>query len=233
MKLKNSRTPAPAAAPPAQGSVVRPEIGISDPLPPRRRSRSRMAGGAVMVLCGALGVSWLLNSATDRTDVLAVARDVPSGQALTLQDLRVVALPEEAALKTIAASERKNLVGRHTSVRLTEGSLLTDGQLQDGNGLKADEELVAVEVERGRAPVDALEPADTVRVVPAQEEADRPASPSKDPVAEEVTGRVVKVGRPDTSGNTVVQIAVPKDQSSTVASQAVDGKLGLVLVAKG
>lgn len=186
-----------------------------------------------MVLCGALGVSWLLNSATDRADVLAIAHDVPSGQALTMQDLRVVALPEDPALKPISASERQNLVGRRTSVRLTAGSLLTDGQLQDGNGLKAGEELVAVEVERGRAPLDALEPTDTVRVVPAQEEAARPTTASKEPVADEVTGRVVKIGRPDTSGNTVVQIAVPKDQSSAVASQAVDGKLGLVLVAKG
>ncbi|MDI3390054.1 SAF domain-containing protein [Streptomyces sp. B-S-A8] len=231
MKLKNSKVPAPAAPAAAHGGVARPEVGISEPLPPRQRSRPRAVVGAMMVLCGALGVSWLLNSATDRSDVLAVARDVPSGQTITAQDLRVVALPEDQALRPIPASERADIVGRRASMRLTAGSLLTDGQLQDGNGLRQGEELVAVAVKRGRAPIDALEPADTVRVVPAQEEGAR-SKPAQESEAE-VTGRVVKVGRPDTSGTAVVQIAVPQDQSSAVASQAVDGKLGLVLVTKG
>lgn len=185
----------------------------------------------MMVLCGAIGVTWLLNGMTDRTDVLAVARDVRVGQKITAEDLRVVALPDDPALHPIEASERDSIVGQRASARLVAGSLLTEGQLAGGGDLREGEELVAVEVKRGMAPVEALEVNDTVRIVTAQEEGTKPSGTEKP--AEEVTGRVVKVGQPDTSGNTVVQIAVPQASSSTVAARATSGDVALVLASKG
>ncbi|MGW1364903.1 SAF domain-containing protein [Streptomyces chartreusis] len=209
-------------------------MGISDPLPPRQRSRARMLGGAMMVICGAIGVTWLLNGMTDRQDVLAVARDVPVGQQITVEDLRVVALPDDPALHPIEARERDSIVGRRTSARLVAGSLLTEGQLATGSALREGEELVAVEVKRGMAPVDALEVSDTVRIVTAPEEGTKPSGTgTQQEQAEEATGRVVKVGQPDTSGSTVVQIAVPKADSSQVAARAASGDVALVLAAKG
>lgn len=230
MALKSSGIPSPAGAS-APGGALRPEaLGISDPLPPRRRSRSRMAAGAMMVVCGALGVAWLVNSASDRADVLAVARDVPVGQKITAEDLRVVALSQDAALHPIPAGERDSIVGKRASVRLVAGSLLAEGQVSNGGGLRDGEELVAVEVKRGMAPVDALEPNDTVRIVSAPADG---AQPSETAAPDDVTGRVIKVGTPDTSGSTVVQIAVAKTESSGVAARAAAGDVALVLASKG
>lgn len=233
MRSGTSKIPAPAPAQPgAGGGVVRPEVPISDPPAPRGRRRSFMIAGCVMVLVGAVGVAGLLNAASDRTDVLALARNVPVGQEITSGDLKVVALPEDPALKPVPAGDKGKVVGRRAAVGLSAGSLLVQGQVADGNALRAAEALVAVEVKRGAAPIEALTPGDTVRIVSTPDPA---ASVTKPQSAgpDQTTGRVVKVGQADLNGSTVVHVAVPDTDAATVASRAAAGKVALVLAAKG
>ncbi|MEV6796410.1 SAF domain-containing protein [Streptomyces sp. NPDC051320] len=224
--MKSNR--AAVAVPPGAGPLVRPDVEISDPLPPRRRRRSFMVIGAVMVLAGAIGVAGLLNASSDRLDVLVLAHDVPVGQKIGAADLRVVALPPEPGLNTTPATQRSKMVGRRAAVALSEGSLLTARQLAGNSTLRPGEELVAVEVKRGMAPVDALHPGDGIRLVTTPRDGE--VTSDKTAAPKEVSGRVVAVGRPSTSGDVVVQVAVAQADSSSVAADA--GRIAIVLKAK-
>ncbi|MFF1714646.1 SAF domain-containing protein [Streptomyces sp. NPDC058268] len=216
-------------APPA-GDVMRPDLDIIDPEPPRRRRRSFMVIGAVMVLAGAIGFAGLLNASGERSDVLALARDVPAGQRITAADLRVVALSEDPGLKPVAAGKKDSIVGRRAAAALSQGTLLTSRQLTGKGGLRPGEALVAVEVKRGMAPVDALRPGATVSLVTRPKEGE---VVGKEPALAEVTGRVVKVGAPASSGDVVVQVAVSDADSAVVASDASAGRVAIVLAAGG
>ncbi|MWA07698.1 SAF domain-containing protein [Streptomyces sp. BA2] len=207
---------------------MRPDLDIIDPEPPRRRRRSYMVIGAVMVLAGAIGFAGLLNASGERSDVLALARDVPAGQKITAEDLRVVALPEDPGLKPVAAAKKDTIVGQRTAAALSQGTLLTSRQLAGKGGLRAGEALVAVEVKRGMAPVDALRPGATVSLVTRPKEGE---VVGKEPELAEVTGRVVKIGAPASSGDIVVQVAVPDATSGVVASDASAGRVAIVLKA--
>ncbi|QCX82272.1 SAF domain protein (plasmid) [Streptomyces sp. YIM 121038] len=228
--MKNlARNKSPVPAPPGP-EVMRPDIGIVDPQPPRRRRRSFMILGAVMVLAGALGFAGLMHASAERSDVLALARDVPAGQKLTSGDLRVVALSDAPGLKPVPAQQKNQVLGRRAAAALSQGSLLTDGQLTEHGGLRPGEALVAVEVKRSMAPVDALRPGDAVQLVTRPQDGQ---TPDKQRGLVEVAGRVVKVGTPSSSGDVVIQAAVPDGDSAAVASDASAGRVAIVLKSKG
>ncbi|MEV6758395.1 SAF domain-containing protein [Streptomyces sp. NPDC051214] len=216
---------------PPVADVMRPDLDIIDPEPARRRRRSFMVIGAVMVLAGAVGFAGLLNASGERSDVLALARDVSAGQKITADDLRVVALPEDPGLKPMAAAKKSAIVGRRASAALSQGSLLTSAQLTGRGGLKPGESLVAVEVKRGMAPVDALRPGAIVSLVTRPQEGDVTGTDQRE--LTEVSGRVVKVGAPSSSGDVVVQTAVPDAASAAVASDASAGRVAIVLKTGG
>nr|WP_202513423.1 MULTISPECIES: SAF domain-containing protein [unclassified Streptomyces] len=171
----------------------------------------------------------MLQSAGDRVEVLALARDVPVGQELVAEDLTVAALPADPALHPIPAGKKKSLVGRRAGTDLKQGSLLTSAQLATGSLLREGEDLVAVTIERGHAPIEALAPGDDVKVVSAPA-AD--AETSEEPPAD-IKARVVKVGRPNASGSVVVQVATPGSDSSQLAAQSASGHVSVVLLSKG
>ncbi|WP_438490760.1 SAF domain-containing protein [Streptomyces sp. S186] len=182
-------------------------------------------------LVGVLGTSMLVRSAGDRVNVLAIARDVPVGQEITAEDLTTAALPADPALKPVPANQKASVVGRRATAALHAGELLTDGQLHGGSGLAAGQELVAVEVQRGAAPVDALASGDKVKIVttPGKDEAvTKNTAPP-----EEVQAKVVKVGAPNASGAVVVQVAVASTDGSVLAARAATGRVAIVLASKG
>ncbi|GHC88273.1 SAF domain-containing protein [Streptomyces flavofungini] len=220
----------PTVPAPPGGDVMRPDIDIVDPEQPRRWRRSFMVLGAVMVLAGAIGFAGLMNASSDRSDVLALARDVPSGKKLTAADLRVVSLPDDPGLKPVSASKKDTVLGRRAAAALAQGSLLTDKQLTGRGGLRPGEALVAVEVKRSMAPVDALRPGDAVQLVTRPQDGE---VTGKETELVEVAGRVVKVGAPATSGDVVVQTAVEDTDSAAVAADASAGRVAIVLKSRG
>ncbi|MDG4859294.1 SAF domain-containing protein [Streptomyces sp. T-3] len=219
-------SPAPAVLPGAAGPL-RPQTPIGGAPAPRKRGRSLLVVGVLLTLIGALGVALLVRNAGHRVDVLALARDVPVGQQIQAADLTVAALPADPALEPISADDKGQVVGRRAGVNLSAGTLVTRAQLMKGQALRKGEELVAVEVQRGKAPT--VQPEDAVKVV---------ATPGKDEelsekAPPEILARVVEVGRPNASGAVVVQVAVPSADSSLLAARAATGRVAIVLSAKG
>lgn len=72
----------------------------------RRRSRSRIAAGAVLVVACVFGFLAAASAVTGRhAEVLVLARPVPAGAALSAADLTVTDLSSVSGIATVPATE--------------------------------------------------------------------------------------------------------------------------------
>lgn len=180
---------------------------------------------------GSTGGSRAVNSASDRTRVLAIARDVPAGRALTDADLVIADVSADASLTPIPAAEKATVLGKRTAVDLRKGGLLQTSQLAAGTGLGDDQEQVGVQVKRGMAPAGTLAPGDKVRAVTTPAQGGEPTKKGTPPETLEAT--VVSVSSPDATGTVVVNLAVAPDDGPVLASRAALGRVALVREPRG
>ncbi|MFD4020016.1 DUF5959 family protein [Streptomyces sindenensis] len=97
---------APTVPRPAAPTAARPELPITTTAPVKRERRWSVAALCVVLAAVAgLGAAAAVTSAGDRTKVLAVARDVPAGQALTEADLVVAEVSADAALSPVSVHD--------------------------------------------------------------------------------------------------------------------------------
>jgi flagella basal body P-ring formation protein FlgA len=117
------------------------------------RARGRLAVGALVVAVGVLLNLAVYRGVNDRTPVLQLARDVPAGQQLALEDFRSVGVGADGTFRSVPAAELNGLVGSYAKVRLLTGSLLAREVLQSGPLVGAGASVVAVTVPAGEVPV--------------------------------------------------------------------------------
>ncbi|MFH9967692.1 SAF domain-containing protein [Streptomyces mirabilis] len=219
-------TPAAPTVPRPQGPA-RPEIPITTTPPVKRERRWSVAALCiVLAVVAALGAAAAVNSASDRTRVLAVARDVPAGRALTDADLAVAEVSADSALTPVPASQKATVLGKRSAVDLRKGGLLLTSQLGAGTGLGDNLEQVGVQIKRGMAPSGTLTPGDKVRAVTTPAQGDEPAK--KGIIPETIDATVVSVSNPDATGTVVVNLAVAPDDGPVLASRAALGRIALV-----
>ncbi|MEV0889507.1 SAF domain-containing protein [Streptomyces microflavus] len=224
---------APTVPRPAAPAASRPDLPITTTAPVKRERRWSVAALCVVLAAVAgLGAAAAVTSASDRTKVLAVARDVPAGQALTAADLVVAEVSADAALTPVTAGQKASMVGKRAAVDLRKGGLLTASQLATGTGLGDDQQQVGVQVKRGQAPAGTLAPGDKVLAVttPAQGE-QQPGEAEAPPST--ISAVVVTVSRPDASGSVVVNLAVANKKGPLLATRAAQGRIALVREPRG
>lgn len=219
---------ATAPAVPRPTGSDRAELPITTTAPVKRERRwSVVALCVVLAVICALAASWAVNSASDRTKVLAVARDVPAGQALSAADVIVAEVSADAALAPMPAADKTSVIGKRAAVDLRKGGLLLASQLAAGTGLGDDQEQVGVQIKRGMAPAGTLAPGDKVKAVttPAQDD-ELPKAGGVAP--DSIDATVVSVSQPDASGTVVINLAVGTDDGPILASRAALGRVALV-----
>ncbi len=141
--------------------------------PGRQRNRSAVVAGLLLVVgCGA-GMAALYAGAGERTEVLAVAREVPAGARVSDADLKVVRVGADSSLQLLPTSLRPRVVGRLARVGLVPGALLTPAHLAQGEVVPAGKSVVAVLLRFGQAP--SLRPGDKVLVVSPGQTVSAPA----------------------------------------------------------
>ncbi|WP_328335749.1 MULTISPECIES: SAF domain-containing protein [unclassified Streptomyces] len=222
----------PVAAPPLPRPQTpgRPEIPITTTPPVKRERRWSVAALCiVLAVLGGLGAAAAVTSSSDRVKVLAIARDVPAGQAITDGDLVVAEVSADGALTPVPAGQRSSIVGKRPAVDLRKGGLLTSSQLGAGTGLGDDKEQVGVQVKRGQSPAGTLAPGDKVLAVttPAQGDTTTGDKSGETPPST-LNGVVVSVSRPDASGTVVVNLAVADTDGPLLATRAAVGRISLV-----
>ncbi|MGP4001333.1 SAF domain-containing protein [Streptomyces sp. 8N706] len=225
----------PAAPPvPRPAAPPRPEVPITTTAPVKRERRWSVAALCIVlaVLAG-LGAAAAVTSASDRTKVLAIARDVPAGQALTAADLTVAEVSADAAVTPVPASQKASMVGKRSAVDLRKGGLLTTSQLAKGTGLGDDKQQVGVQVKRGQAPAGTLAPGDKVLAVTTPAQGEQQTSKEAEAPPSTITAVVVTVSRPDASGNVVVNLAVATTDGPLLATRAAQGRIAIVREPRG
>jgi len=195
----------------------------------RRRSRSRIAAGAVLVVACVFGFLAAASAVTGRhAEVLVLARPVPAGAALSAADLTVTDLPQASGVATIPASEEAQLTGRTVAVPLTAGTLLTPADLGPPAFPPSGRAIVALPLNPGAYPPD-LQPGARVAILAGHtasqdsSSAGQPAAGNANVIIGTVTG-ITPVATPG-QAQTVVSLLV-----DTAAAPAVEQLTSPVLV---
>jgi hypothetical protein len=197
--------------------------------------------GVALIAAGGLGGFLAWQETSERTEVLAVAREVPVGDVIDDADLTVAAVSLDPAIKPIAALDRSKVVGQRAAVALIPGALLSHGHLTDAALVKSGEQLVGIGLKATQLPATRLSAGDPVVVVFTPGEASSESqgqggcgaeAAPKEPVT--VKARVVRIGeRQQATGDVVVDVAVPAAEGPRLAAQAVTGRVALVIDVRG
>lgn len=206
-------------------------VGI-DPGRSRRRS---LPLAVVAVVCMAVSIVAFVGfqlAGSDRTPVLVVARPVPAGAEIGLDDLTVAQLAPDPVLRPIGVAERESVVGRTAAIDLAPGTLLVDEALGPARALAGDEAIVGVAVAAASAPTTALAVGDRVQLVEIQsaQATSSAVTATRSVLAE---GRVTDVtDSSSTSGNGAVQlaVAVPGVAAPSIAAASAGGRIAVVVI---
>lgn len=217
----NASAPPPAAA--GNGLLRAPVLP-----PPRRRRRPALLALAVaMVVLGALGATYLATSLGQTSPVIALAREVPWGQAITAADLVEARISPDPALQPIRYGDRDQVIGMVAATTLTPGSLLTRDALTDQRLPAPGQQLVGVGVSTVQLPTTALRPGDDVLLVPVAAGGAPAGNGAGAPAVVDAT--VVRTGTPGTDGLRVVDVLVAAADGPDVAARAAAGLVAIVV----
>lgn len=212
--------PPPAAPPPAAPKATARIKG-------RRRPFLFALMGA-LVAAGALLAAYAYTSVNDTREVLVVANDVPRGAVIEAEDLQVVRVSVDPALTPVGGGEKSSILGSRAAVDMWAGTLLTEQAVTDSLVPSAGESLVGISLTPAQMPSEPLYAGDTVRIVTTP--GDQGEVTDQAPVA--IEARVVGVSRIMETGETVVDVSVPREKSADLAARTATGRVALVLDAR-
>lgn len=194
--------------------------------PPKLRRRPALIAAAVAAIClGALLAAWAWSATTNTEAVLVARTSIERGSTIEANDLARVQLSADPALKSIPARELDRLVGQRAAFDIAEGSMLTPGSVTSAVVPADGESVVGVALSPAQAPGLPLQTGDRVRVVvtPAKGE----AAPAGVPLVND--GEVVAVHSDDETGQTVVDLLVPRPNAAVLASRVAAGNIAVIL----
>ncbi|MFJ3826006.1 SAF domain-containing protein [Streptomyces nodosus] len=204
--------------------------------PPRslttRRRRPALIGLSVaLIAAGGLAGAFTVLTSGEKTQVLAVARDVPYGQTVTANDLVVVSVGLDPALKPVKATEKNEIVGQRATTELKTGSLVTEGSVTDEPLIGANEQLVGLRLKPGQLPASKLSPGAKVLVVstPGHDAATDTSKQKDTGLPPTLSATVVNVGKADSSGSLTLDVAVASTDGPTLAARAASGDIAVVV----
>ena len=189
----------------------------------RRKRLPWLALAVVLVVGGGLLVGLLVQSAGDRTTVLAAARALAPGQVIGEADLRVVDVGVDGDAALVPASSRRSVIGQVAVVGIPEGALLSPGQLAPDGGVEPGSVVVGALLGPGELPVPTLRPGDVIELV---------AVSGGQGAGRESLGRgsVFSTAPGTQSGSVFVSLVVDEAIAEEVADVAAQQRLRLLLL---
>ena len=194
--------------------------------PPKLRRRPALVAAAIGAICiGALLAGWAWTATTNTQDVLVARHSIERGAVIEADDLARVRLSADPALKPVAAAQFDQVVGQRAAMDIAEGGMLTPGSFTDEVVPGEGQSVVGVALTPAQAPGLGLQYGDKVRVVvtPAQGE----ELPAGTPLTNDAS--VVGVHTSDETGQTVIDLLVPKADATVLATRIATGNIALVL----
>ncbi len=197
--------------------------------PPKLRRRPALIAAAIGAVCiGALLAGWAWTATTNTQEVLVARHSIERGAVIEADDLARVRLSADPALKPVSASQLEEIVGQRAAMDIAEGGMLTPGSVTAEVVPREGQSVVGVALTPAQAPGLDLQYGDRVRVVvtPAQVE----ELPAGTPLTNDAT--VVGVNVSEETGQTVVDLLVPKADAAVLATRIATGNIALVLEAR-
>lgn len=194
--------------------------------PPKLRRRPALVAGAIAAIClGALLAAWAWTASTNTQEVLVARHSIERGSVIEADDLARVQLSADPALKPVPASEFDQVVGQRAALDLAEGGMLTPSSFSSVVVPAEGQSVVGVALTPAQAPGLVLQNGDHVRIVvtPAQGE-DLPAGA---PLFNDAV--VVGVHVDDATGQTVVDLVVPRADAAVLATRVATGNVAIIL----
>ena len=201
--------------------------------PPRQTRRPTLVAlGLVLVLVGGMVGALIYLRTTQQSQVLAVARPVAVGHAISDADLVALSLSVDPRIRPLPATARSQVIGQFATVNLLPGTLLLRRMVTSQSLLRPDEGLVGLAVKAGQVP-EQLAPGDLVRVVRTPAPA---GNDSSDPGAEDVGGvlvdraKVLSVSDLTDGDTSRVSLIVPLEDASLLYQANAAGQLAVVVL---
>ncbi|WP_051711060.1 SAF domain-containing protein [Streptomyces sp. NRRL S-350] len=189
----------------------------------RRRRPAVLAMAVALIAAGGLGGAVLYDSTGQRVAVLALARDVPWGQVITEDDLVVARIAGDPALHPLSAQDRTKAVGMRAATDLKRGAMLTGGDLAQGLTVQPGQIVVGVSAKRSQLPASRLQPGVQLVVVYTPDNGR----------ADSLPATVITVGRVDTDGSQVIDVAVGTADGPRLAQWVASGRIQVLLAPRG
>ncbi|MDH6575167.1 SAF domain-containing protein [Kitasatospora sp. MAP5-34] len=197
----------------------------------RRRRPAVLAMAVALIAAGGLGGAVLYNSTGQRIAVLAVARDVPMGQTLTADDLVVARIAGDPALRPLDARDLGRTVGLRATTDLRRGALLLNADVTAAPVVTAGQVIVGLAAKHTQLPATRLQPGLRVIVVSTPDASGSAGQGGTTRTPETLPATVVTVGKVDTDGGQVVDVAVGLADGSRLALWVAAGKFQVILAA--
>jgi hypothetical protein len=140
------------------------ESGLDESPVQSRRRRPELLLGIALVVLGALGGVILQQRGDDSVLVVALARDVRSGDNITAADLRAMRVERSAAGSFVAVSDAQGLVGQVARIDAPAGTPIVAAMFGTDAPLQPGEAIVPLALDSGAYPPD-LRVGDVVRVI--------------------------------------------------------------------
>ncbi|WP_226963824.1 SAF domain-containing protein [Nostocoides sp. F2B08] len=194
--------------------------------PPRLRRRPALVVAAIGAICvGALLAGWAWTATTTTQEVLVARTTIERGEVIGAEDLARLRVSADPALTPVSSAELDQVVGQRAALDIAAGGLLTPNSLTTEVVPNEGQSVVGIALTPERAPGLELQYGDRVRVVvtPAQGE----TLPAGTPLSSEAT--VVGVHTSTQSGQTVVDLLVPRVDAAVLATRIATGNITLVL----
>ena len=202
--------------------------------PPKMRRRPAMIALSIALICvGGLASAWAWQSTSNAREVLTVRDTVHRGQVIEEDDLVVVRLGVDPAIKPVPASRAESLVGQRAVLDIAKGGVIAEGQTSSASVPPKDYSVVGLSLTAAMLPTEQLMPGDAVRVVPTAGEGGAAAGAAPggggggQPAMYAAT--VVKLASDEISGNALVNVQVEGAAAPAVAKLAAAGQIALVL----
>jgi hypothetical protein len=186
----------------------------------------------LIVVSGAIITSLFLQVG-NRTEVLAVARTVPIGRPIAVEDLKRVRIATDPGLHTIPVSAADQVIGKMAATTLLPGTLLAPEQLGASQVPGAGQAIVGLDLKGAQMPVpfDQLQPGATVRIIATPPPAGTPSARLETQGGALVDqAQVFSVQAVETSDTIHVAVVVAEREAGRLLRAAATGQAGLVVV---
>jgi hypothetical protein len=208
--------------------------------PPARQTRPLLGVVAVLLILvsGAVGATLQLQAGS-RADVIAVARTIPMGHRITVQDLRRARISADTAVQVISAAQADQVVGKVATTTLLPGMLVTPQALAPTVTPSVGQAIIGLDLTGAQLPLpaDQLTPGvlvQLVRTLPRETAQPVPGPDEQDSATVLVDHAAVYSVQPAPSGDSVhMAVLVDRAQAPALLRLAAAGQVAVAVVPAG